>query len=183
MSLRKTAVRALLASYKSRKQRASDESLAHSLAVARETVRATKYAFFVSQGATGWPSARLVEPIFDREQGLFWIGTNPALRKVAEVRESPKVTLAYGNQRERANLVVFGTASIVSEPELRRRYWKGEWRMFFPGGPLGDDYVLLRIEPVRMEVLSFRRDVVPEPFGLCPVKLARVDGKWVIDPG
>jgi len=183
MSLRKTIVRALLDSYKSRKQKACDTSLEHSLAAAWETVASTKYAFFISHGASGWPTARLVEPIFDRDEGLFWIGTNPGLRKVAEVRENPKVTLAYGNQRERANLVVFGTASIEPEPELRRRYWKGEWRMFFPDGPLGRDYVLLRIEPERMEVLSFRRDVVPEPFGLRPVKLVRRDGEWVVDPG
>ncbi len=181
MGLRRTVVRKLLAGYKARKQRASDESLEQALAVAWETVVAIRYAFLVSRGASGWPTARLVEPIVDREEGVFWVGTNPGLRKVREVREDPRVTLAYGDRRERANVVVLGTASVVDDPALRRRYWKGEWRLFFPDGPLGDDYVLLRIEPERMEVLSFRRNVVPEPFGLRPVKLARRDGEWVVD--
>jgi general stress protein 26 len=191
MNLRKSVARALLRSYKARKQRASRSDVEHCLCVARQTVARTKYAFLISHGISedggGPPSARLVEPILetrdDDEDLVFWIGTNPSLRKVAEVEANPRVTLAFGHQRERANLVVYGTASVVAEPELRRRLWKGEWRLFFPRGPLADDYVLLRVEARCLEILSFRRNVVPEPFGLRPVRLVRREGAWGVDAG
>lgn len=178
MKLGKSFGRFLLRTYKHRKQRVCDTSTSHCLAVARETLCRTRYCFLISQGSSGWASARLVEPITDPDSFVLWIGTNPTLRKISEITSNPKVTLAFGNTSENANVVVYGTASIEGDAALRRKYWKGQWRLFFPNGPLSDDYVLIRVEALLIELMSFRRNVIPEPFGLRPVVLEKRKGQW-----
>lgn len=178
--LQKIVGRRLLDAYKRRKQRASDVSLEHCLETARVMLRGTRYCFLVTSGADGWSSARLVQPIADLDDFVIWMGTNPDLRKVHEIRVDPKVTLAFGSTKESANLVLYGEARIEADLALRKRYWKDEWRLFFPSGPTGDDYVLIRFDPLRMELMNFSRNVIPEPFGLKPAVLVKKNGTWRI---
>ena len=176
---RKRVIVWLLDRYKQRKQQNVQVDVAHCLSIATELIRKSSYGFLISHGQTEWPSTRLVQPIVD-EDFTLWIGTSPALRKVAEVRENAHVTFAIQDDKTQANLILQGMATIEEDLGLRRKYWKGEWRLFFPGGPKSDDYILIRIEVQRMELMSFARNVVPEPFGLRPVKLARVDSSWQV---
>ncbi len=77
-----------------------------------------------------------------------------------------KVTLAFENTREDASLVIYGDAFIETETNVKKQYWQKAWTMFFPEGYASKNYVVLRIEPQRMEVLSFK-----EPLGLKSVTL------------
>ena len=181
MTLKKSATRALLSFYKKRKQAASDLSLSNCLEAARTTAANTKYCFLITAGQQGWANARLVEPICDLHEFVFFVGTNPALRKIKEIAANQKVTLAFGNARENANLIVYGSATVSTEPDIKQRYWKGTWRMFFPDGPNNDDYAVIRVEAEKMELLSFRRNVIPEPFGLRPIVLRKANGTWSIE--
>jgi general stress protein 26 len=177
--MRKRLGRVLLGVYKRRKQAQSDLSLSNCLNAARTTASKTKYCFLITHGEK-WPTARLVEPICDLERWIFFIGTNPSLRKIKEISQDARVTLAFGNAAENANLVVYGTAKVRTDLPTRCGRWKGTWRLFFPDGPRGDDYVVIEICAEQMEVVSFRRNVIPEPFGLRPVLLQRMDADWGI---
>lgn len=178
--IRKTIVRFLLDAYKRRKERLSNVSPEHSLAVTRTMLKKTKYCHFISHNQNGWSSARLVEPIIDVDDFVFWIGTHPELRKVDEVRQNNKVTLAFMDEKENANLIVYGEARIETDLTVKKNHWKGTWRLFFPGGPTSDDYVVIRIDPVRMEVMNFSRNVVQRPFGLKPAALIKKNDQWEI---
>ncbi len=180
-NLNKKIGRYLLDSYKKSKQSSADNSLSHCLQVAHTTVNNTKYCFLISNGSNGWSSARFVEPIVDSDFSTIWIGTNPKLRKIKEIQDNTKVTLAFGNVQERANIVIYGEACVEIDTALRKKYWKGEWRLFFPNGPTSDDYVLIKIQPLRMEVMSFHRNVVQEPFGLKPDVLKYQNGGWSLE--
>lgn len=169
----------LLAKYKSRKREGFKNSVEQALASAQRQITRSKYAFVITHpdSDTG-PDARLVEPIFDAESFTFWIGTSPTSRKVLQVRTSPHVTLAFSNIKDDSNLIVKAKACIVEDIVTRTTQWKSYWRLFFPDGPKGDDYVLIKLEAEELEVLDFSQNVVPEPFGLMPQKLKRVDGLW-----
>lgn len=168
----------LLRRYKTRVRVARDLSLANALAVAEATVTATPYAFLITQSRSGAPSARLVEPLFDAHNWVFRIGTSRRSRKFAQVGLNPSVTLAYGDIRRHAQVVVSGNLRIVDDAAQSRAMFKPAWRLFFPDGPDGDDFVLLELAARRMEVLHFRRALVPEPFGLRAVRLERKDYGW-----
>ncbi|TAJ80097.1 MAG: hypothetical protein EPO42_04945 [Gallionellaceae bacterium] len=180
-NLRKRLLHRFLDIYKRRKQLMCDAGVDNCLDTIRAMMKKVKYGFLISHGVDGWCSTRLVQPIVDFDNGVIWIGTNPTLRKVREIRANPKVTLAFDDAKENANLVLYGEARVEADISSRRRYWKEEWRLFFPGGPTGNDYVLLRMEPIKIELMNFSRSVVPEPFGLKPAVLIRKDGMWRVE--
>jgi len=66
------------------------------------------------------------------------------------------------------------------KPSQRLKSTAGEKHgrgVFFPDGPEADDYVAIRIEPSRMEVLNFSR----EPFGLKAAMLIQCNGQWQME--
>lgn len=163
----------LLSAFKARVRSRSDLRLEHCLAIARAMAGRGDYALLVTTSASGPPNARVVEPILDGDTFTLWIGAHPASRKVAELHAAPKATLAFVDRKRRANLVMHGEAVVDTSLESRRKFWLPRWRLFFPEGPSGDDYVVLKFTPARIELMSFADDVVAEPFGLTPVKLVR----------
>jgi len=179
--LRKSLARRARDAYKARKQRRADLSLEHALGVIRAMLRRTKYCFLITNSSGSWPSARLVQPIVDEaDEFVLYFGTDPELRKVREIEADPHVTVAVEDERENANLVLYGTASLERDLDTRCRRWIGSWRMFFPGGPRGDGYVVIRFEARRVELMNFSRNVVAEPFGLRPLALVHGVGGWAL---
>lgn len=178
MSLPARFNKVLLNAYKRRKQTSSDLSLDHCLQVIRATVSRTKYCFLITPGQGGSPTARLVEPLADLDELTFFIGTHPASRKVKQIAESNAVTLAFSNTDEDANLVIYGTATVSDAPEVKQQYWKSTWRLFFPEGPEGDDYVVIRVQAEKIEILNFQRNVIPEPFGLRSAVVEKTTDGW-----
>lgn len=172
----------LLDLYKSRKQRANNETLDHAWEVIGLLLKKHRYGFLISNGTDGWSSSRLVQPVIETTTGniRLWIGTSPESRKVEEIWGDPRITMAFGGEKHDANLVMYGHASIRNDDETNRKYWKSMWRLFFPKGPSSKDYLSICFEPERIEVLSFSHSIVPEPFGLKPLLLERADGVWQV---
>lgn len=100
-----------------------------------------------------------------RDAGV-WIGTSPRSRKVREVRQRPAVTYAVEDRAAFAYTAVRGRAELIEDIDLRRARWEPGLRAFFPGGPDGDDFVLLHVVPSTVEVMSFAHGVHPDPYGL-----------------
>jgi len=179
-NFRKTLGRGILNSYKRRKQESFDASLEHCLSTARRMLKKSKYCFLITNSDRHWPSARMVEPIIEFDSFVIWLGTNPTLRKIKEIEKNPFVTLAFGNDRENANLIVYGKAAIIQDVQERKKHWASSWLLFFPDGPKGDDFVSIRVVPSEMELMNFKRSIVPEPFGLKPIKLVRDNRSWQV---
>ncbi|MGB3851655.1 MAG: pyridoxamine 5'-phosphate oxidase family protein [Tunicatimonas sp.] len=178
MSLPKRVSDVVLRAYKRKKQASANLSLAHCLRVARITATRTKYCHLVTTAPDGPPRARLVQPIVEEDDFRFFIGTHPQSRKVAEIGANSAVTLAFNQSGEDASLVVYGTATVHRTPAVTERYWKSAWRLFFPDGPQGDDYAVVEVRADKLELISFQRNVIPEPFGLRPVVLVRNEAGW-----
>ena len=168
--------------YKAYKQSKNDNSQEHALKTVKILLDKAKYGFYISQGNDGWASTRYVQPITDWIDGelCVWVGTSASSRKVEETRNNPQVTMGFGNDPAGANLIIYGTAEISNDPVLCRKYWKPAWRLFFPEGPKSDDLVVIRIKPKRIELMDFKRNIIPEPFGLKPLVLEQGDGQWIV---
>lgn len=170
----------ILTKYKQRVRKKFNGSLNYCLEVSRKIIKKSKYCFLITNGEKEWPSARMVQPIMEQDTFVLWLGTNPSLRKVKEIENNPYVTLAFGKEKENANLIIHGKATIENSVRDRVKHWIGSWLLFFPSGPKGDDFISIRIEPLEMELMSFKTYIVPEPFGLKPIKLKNNDGNWKI---
>jgi predicted pyridoxine 5'-phosphate oxidase superfamily flavin-nucleotide-binding protein len=70
-------------------------SLDSVLQATREMMAAAEYCFLITLDASGQPQARLMDP-FQPEQDLtVWMGTSSVTRKVKQIRNDPRATLAY----------------------------------------------------------------------------------------
>ncbi len=153
------------------------------LGVVRKTLQAATYCFFITAGDEGgWPAARLMQPFAPQDDLTIWMGTSPASRKVRDVQQNHRVTLASMDMQENAYITMLGLASLEEDIGERQRFWRDAWSAFFPQGPTGDDYVLLRFVPERIEIMNFAQQITPPPVGLKPAVLLRSGEAWALLP-
>lgn len=144
---------------------------------ARATMRRARYCILATAGDAGI-AARALQPFPPDDRFTVWMGTSPRSRKVAQLRRDPRATLVYQDEGRGACVVLAGRAEVVDAPEERARRFMPLHLAFFPAGPAGDDYVLLRFVPERIEVWDAGRGIAPAPFGLRSAQLVREDGGW-----
>jgi general stress protein 26 len=149
------------------------------LNIVREMMAAVPYCFFMTQNGNGRINARLMQPFPPEEDLTLYFGTSPNSRKAADIRANQRVSVAFQSNQENAYVTLNGSARLIDNLADRQRYWLAEWQPFFPYGPDGDDYVLIRFAPDRIETLNFARGITPEPFGLHCATLLLTKGGWV----
>ncbi len=53
---------------------------------------------------------------------------------------------------------VSGTARLVNDPDLKAKYWKEGWKRYYPDRD--KDYILVEVTPKRLEVCSFKYNLL-----------------------
>jgi general stress protein 26 len=137
-----------------------------------------KYCLLATHG-DGAIDARVLQPFPPDDDFTVWLGTSPASRKARQVSRDPGATLVYQDDARSACVVLVGAVTLVDDLAERRRRFVPLWRAFWPDGPEGPDFVLLRFVPSRIEVWDARRRITPIPFGLRSACAVRgEDGAW-----
>ena len=149
------------------------------LTVAKDAILSTYYCFLITISESGVPNARLMQPYEPEDDLTVFLGSSPQSRKVSELQGNNRASLAYHSLRENAYVTMIGTASIENDVATRQKYWRDEWKIFFPGGPLSGDYTLVRFAPCRIEVMNLARNIYQQPYGLRPCILVRENDTWV----
>jgi len=139
------------------------------IAVAKDIMRDARYCTLVTIGPDGQPQARIVDPFTPDADLTIWIATNPLTRKVQEVRRDPRVTLLYFISATSEYVTVLGTAVLVTDAVQKAAHWKADWAALYKDQNRGEDYMLLRVKPSRLEVVSVRRGVTNDPKTWRPV--------------
>lgn len=150
------------------------------LVVARQTIEAAQTCFLITVGEEGLPSARVMAPFPPEADFTIWMGARPRQRKIREIAKDDRAVLGYSYAADGAYLSMAGTIVVESGLDKRRRYWTEDFRVFWPDGPEGDDYILLKFVPSRMELMNVMRGVAADPTGPGPVVLVRSGDAWVI---
>lgn len=131
-------------------------------------LRENPYGVLATVSGDGETHARLVQHLVVEDDGTIWIGASPRSRKAIDVANHPQVAYTVEARPRFAYATVEGAARLVDEEVTRSRCWDEGLRAFFPGGPDGDDFVLVRISPSRIEVMDFTSGIHPDPYGLAP---------------
>lgn len=141
------------------------------LKAAREVMAAARYCAFITVGEDAHPQARIMDPFEPEADMTVWLATNPATRKVAEVRRDPRVTLLYFDSKGPAYVTLVGRASVVDDAAEKAKRWKEEWAQFYRDGNRGADYLLLRVAPRRLEIVSYPHGILNDPENWRPRSL------------
>ncbi len=141
------------------------------LAAAETVVARARYATFITLDASGHPQARIVDPFPPERDFVIWIATNARSRKVAQVEAEPRVTLTYFDAEGQGYVTLIGTAQVVRDAAEKARRWKDEWEAFYEDRHRGDDYLLIRVVPSRLEIVSEALGMRNDPETWRPVLL------------
>jgi len=146
--------------------------------VAQMTIQAADYSFLITLNPAGYASSRLMQHFPPEADLTIWFGASPVSRKVREIQHNPRATVSFLPATEPAYVTLVGTAQIETDLALRQRYWRDDWIAFWPAGAQGDDYVLIKFVPTRIEVMNFTQEVAPDPYGLKPATLIWNGTAW-----
>ncbi|NJO94153.1 MAG: pyridoxamine 5'-phosphate oxidase family protein [Hydrococcus sp. RM1_1_31] len=151
------------------------------LKVARDTINAVQYCFLITISESGkQANARLVQHRKPEEDWTLWICTSSKSRKVKEILHENHITVTFQDDREYAYITMLGSASVEDDLQLKQRHWQDDLIVYFPEGSTGEDYVLIKFVPSRIEIMNFAHKITPEPYGLRPAILVRLAEDWAI---
>jgi general stress protein 26 len=138
------------------------------IAGAKEIMAAVRYCTLITIGPDGQPQARVVDAVAPDSGFIVWIGTNGVTRKVADIRKDPRVTLMYFNESGQEYETVIGKAVVDDDMAHKAAHWKPSWGMMVKDGYRGPDFVLIRVQAVRLEVSSVKRGIFNDPVNWRP---------------
>ncbi|MGI9065096.1 MAG: pyridoxamine 5'-phosphate oxidase family protein [Pyrinomonadaceae bacterium] len=128
---------------------------------AREVITAARYCALITLDAKGRAQARTLDPFAPDVNMVIRLGTNSRSRKVAEIRRNPRVTLYYFDREGQGYVTIRGTARLVNDPIQKAKWWKDEWKTFYPDRE--KDYLLIVVTPERLEVISEKLGIPGDP--------------------
>ncbi len=138
------------------------DSLNNKLIIAaREIMTSARTCALITLDQEGRPRVREMDPFLPESDFTVWFGTNPKSRKVAQIKKDPRVTLYYLESDASGYVMIHGIAQIVNNQKEKEKRWKAEWESFYPNKP--EDYILIKVSPEWMEVISYTRGVVGDP--------------------
>lgn len=121
---------------------------------ASEIIGQVKYCALITLDESGHPQARTMEAFPPEENFVIWFGTNKNSRKVAEIKNDPRVTVYYGDPSGSGYVVITGSAILVDDPEEKENRWLDHWEQFYLDRE--STYTLIKIIPDRLEVVSYK---------------------------
>jgi PPOX class probable F420-dependent enzyme len=139
---------------------------------AQHVMQQARYCALITLGNDGQPQARVVDPFPPEDDFVVWLATSPRTRKVAQIKHDPRVTLYYFDPADPGYVTLLGTAEVVETGAEKVKRWKEEWSSLYKEKNKGSDYVLIRVKPFRVEVVSYSQGVLNAPETWTPVSLS-----------
>ncbi|NNF22533.1 MAG: pyridoxamine 5'-phosphate oxidase family protein [Saprospiraceae bacterium] len=112
---------------------------------------------FITVDDEGRPRVRAMDPFLPTDELIVWFGSNPLSRKIKQIRNNPRVSLYYLDSDQTGYVMIHGLATLVDDDKSKVKWWKEKWNDFYPEYP--NNYILIKVEPVWMEVISTRLGV------------------------
>jgi general stress protein 26 len=122
------------------------------LAVARDVIRAARFAALITRDAAGGSSARTIDPAPPDSAMVVRFVTNPRSRKVRELARDARVTLYYFDATGLRYVTMQGVSREVRNVTKKGAYWYAEWTPFYPGKERAA--TMYEVRPTRLEVVS-----------------------------
>ncbi len=115
--------------------------------------KASSFSFFATCDS-GQPRVRPMAPIVEDDMSV-WVATSVKSRKVQQIKENPRMSLAFVEQPQGDKAAtIIGEAEIVEDMEQKKRVWglaAYDPSQFWPDGPETKDYCVLKINIKKVE--------------------------------
>tara|TARA_B110000003_G_scaffold29989_1_gene28158 strand:- start:2047 stop:2568 length:522 start_codon:yes stop_codon:yes gene_type:complete len=98
------------------------------------------------------PVSRLMDPHIFNDAFEIYLITNPKSRKVTHLRNNNSISLNFISNDGSSYVSINGTAELINELKLKKKYWKSEWTPYYKD--LDKDCILIKISPKSIELVS-----------------------------
>lgn len=132
------------------------------MTAAREIIAASGTCALITLDEKNLPMIREMDPFPPENDFTIWFGTNPKTRKVNQIKKNPNVTLYYQDADASGYVVIHGIAHLVDDQKVKEKKWKSEWEAFYPNKK--ESYLLIKVSPTWMEIVSNSRGIVGNPL-------------------
>lgn len=121
-----------------------------------ELTRHSPLAHLATVGADGSPHVAPIHPGWEGD--TLWISTGTNSVKARNIAGNPKVALHWQVDESGDGVAVWGTATLHTDLETKRRLWTGVFDYnlddFVSGGPESEDACFVAVGPDRAVVLK-----------------------------
>jgi len=148
------------------------------LDAALSTMKAEQNCFLITLDGSGQPQARMVAATSTEPDMHVWIITSPESRKVREIRKDNRATMAFSDNKGEGYVTLIGHARLDHDVNRKKALWKLQYEAFFPGGPEGNDSILIEFTPNQIEIMHFHLKVGIWPWTFEPTILVQENGSW-----
>ncbi|MGW8317128.1 MAG: pyridoxamine 5'-phosphate oxidase family protein [Bacteroidales bacterium] len=121
---------------------------------AKEIMKANRYCALITLDESGYPQVRTMDPFLPEDDMVVWLGTNINSRKVHEIRNDSRVSLYYEAPDGGGYAVIQGNAYMIDDPEKKEKYWKEEWKAFYPDKH--STFTLIKVIPKKLEIIYYK---------------------------
>lgn len=119
-----------------------------------ELINRNSYSKLITFGLDGAPRGRVMTNLPLGKDMVIWFATGLSTSKIKDIKKNPNVSVFVDDPNDQTNASIIGKAEIVTDDQLRIKFWQQPFDFFFPGGPSDPDYCLLKITPEKMEYLD-----------------------------
>lgn len=141
------------------------------LVAARSIIQSARFSTLVTLGEKGDPQARIVDPFAPDSTFTVWVATNPLTRKVGQIKRDARVVLLWFETGNPGYVSLSGRAALVSDSAEKAKHWKEDWKDLYRNRNHGDDYLLIRVIPTHMEVVSYANGMINDRRTWRPVTI------------
>lgn len=83
----------------------------------------------------------------DSNDFLLYMSTSNQSNKMARMLANPKVSAYFCDSDNIVGLMLGGEIEVITDQDLKNRIWQKGWTMYYPNGPEGPEYGVIRLTP------------------------------------
>ncbi|MDR2962595.1 MAG: pyridoxamine 5'-phosphate oxidase family protein [Bacteroidales bacterium] len=110
-----------------------------------QLIKNQSVSYISSVDSEGFPNTKaMLAPVKrDGIKTFFW-HTNSGSLRVKQFRENPKACVYFCNPQSFVGAMLKGTMEVIDDPETKLAMWQDGFSMYYTGGALGGDFILLK---------------------------------------
>lgn len=133
--------------------------------VSLELMEAVQDAYLGTVDGEGFPQVRVMSNLRNKQQChiaeelfaghdedfLIYMITGHSSDKMRQIRADSRVSLYFCNSAQFHTLLLLGKAEEIDDMDLKKRIWRDEWAIHWPGGAEDPEFIILRLLPERVK--------------------------------
>ncbi|MBN2182084.1 MAG: DUF4440 domain-containing protein [Sedimentisphaerales bacterium] len=82
---------------------------------------------------------------------VVYLSTSMLSPKMVRMKANPKVSVYFCDANQLVGMMLGGEIEIITDQEIKNRIWQKGWTMYYPNGPEGPEYGIIKLVPSKIK--------------------------------